>query len=343
MKIAIDAMGGDNAPDEIVKGAFAALKGCRCDIVLVGDRERIKKCMPGKSIPKRITIHHTEQFVEMHENPTLALRKKKNSSILLAAELLKKGEVSALISAGNTGALMESVLLTVGRVKGVKIKRPALSVFLPSYRQHTVFLDAGANSDCKPEYLLQFAKMGRIYARNILNRENPKVGLINIGSESGKGNMLTLAAYELLSRSDLNFVGNVEPRDLFYGEVDVAVADGFVGNMVLKTTEGTAELLIRLLKDYIKQGNISKMAALFLKPAFDKLKKKLDHSEYGGALLFGVNGVCIKSHGRADSKTMQNAVKLAEKIVNQDIIRRFAEDLSEEPQEEAPAVKSSAE
>jgi glycerol-3-phosphate acyltransferase PlsX len=337
MKIAIDAMGGDNAPHEIVNGVVASLKEVDCDIVLVGNQDRILQCFKHKSLPKRASITHTDQYVEMFENPTTALRKKKNSSILVAAGLLKSGEVSALISAGNTGALMEAALITVGRIPGVKIKRPALSVLMPSYKDNTIFLDVGANSDCKPEFLVQFARMGSIYAKKVLRRDNPKVGLLNIGSEETKGNALTLAAHELLSRTNVNFVGNVEPRDLMGGNVDVAVADGFVGNMVLKTAEGTAELFIRLLKDYLKKNSLSKLAALLLKPAFSALKKKLDHTEYGGALLFGVNGICIKAHGRADSKTILNAVKLAVEIGQLDIIKCFAEELESEPTQELTA------
>jgi phosphate acyltransferase len=340
MRIAIDAMGGDHAPAEIVKGCVMCLKDVSTDIVLVGDEKKIMDCLKGKALPGRISIAHTDQYVEMYENPTTALRKKKNCSILVAANLMKQGEVDALISAGNTGALMEAALITVGRVAGLKIKRPALSVLMPSYKEHTIFLDAGANAECKPEFILQFAKMGNIYARKIMNRENPRVGLLNIGSEQTKGNAMTLAAYELLSSSSLNFVGNIEPRDLLGGAVDVAVTDGFVGNMVLKTAEGTAEFFIKLLKDYIKTNNISKFAALLLKPVFTKLKKKLDHTEYGGALLFGVNGVCIKAHGRADFRTIQNAVKLAETIASQEIVKRFAEELVDETKDEmvTPAV-----
>lgn len=337
MRIAIDAMGGDNAPQEIVNGVVAALKNIDCEVALVGNQDRILQCFKHKTPPKRVSIIHTDQFVEMFENPTTALRKKKNSSILMAAGLLKSGEVSALISAGNTGALMEAALIMVGRIPGVRIKRPALSVLMPSYKENTIFLDVGANSDCKPEFLLQFAKMGSVYAKKVLRRENPRVGLLNIGSEATKGNALTLAAHELLSHSHINFVGNVEPRDLLNGAIDVAVADGFVGNMVLKTAEGTAEFFVKLLKDYLTKNSVSKLAALLLKPAFSALKKKLDHTEYGGALLFGVNGICIKAHGRADSKTIHNAIKLAVDIGQQDIIRCFAEELEPETVHEVTA------
>jgi len=334
MKIGIDAMGGDNAPEEVVKGAVEAIKDFKAELVLIGNREKILHCLTSKSLPRQISIVHTDQYVEMYENPTTALRKKKQASILVAAELLKRNEIQALISAGNTGALMEAALITVGRISGIRIKRPALSVLMPTYQTHCIFLDVGANADCKPEFILQFARMGNIYARVMMKRESPRVGLLNIGSEQTKGNAITLAAYELLSRSRLNFVGNIEPRDLLGGAVDVAVTDGFVGNMVLKTAEGTAELFIKLLKDYIKRNSLSKLAAILLRPVFNQLKKKLDHTEYGGALLFGVNGICIKSHGRADARTIYNAVKLAERLAQEDIIRRFTEDLKEEISDE---------
>lgn len=330
MRIALDAMGGDHAPEAVVKGALSALKNSPNEIILVGDREKILQHVRKRRLPANISIYHTDQFVEMDENPTSALRKKKNSSILLAAQLLKNGEASALISAGNTGALLEAALITVGRLSGLKIRRPALSILLPTYKEVTLFLDVGANSDCKPEFLVQFARMGNVYAEKIMNRPNPRVGLLNIGTEKMKGNALTLAAYELLSNSGLNFVGNIEPKEMLQGNVDIAVTDGFVGNMVLKTAESTAELFIKLLKDYIKKNSFSKIAALLLKPVFNNLKKKLDHTEYGGALLFGVNGICIKAHGRADSKTIQNAVRLAREIVQQDIIKRFLADIQYE-------------
>jgi glycerol-3-phosphate acyltransferase PlsX len=333
MRIAIDAMGGDHAPEAVVKGVLSAVKQSRVEIILVGDREKILQHTRKRLLPERVSIVHTSQYVEMDENPTSALRKKKNSSILLAAQLLKNGEAQAMISAGNTGALLEAALITVGRLSGLKIRRPALSILLPTYKDHTLFLDVGANSDCKPEYLVQFARMGNVYAEKIMDRKNPRIGLLNIGSEKMKGNAMTLASYELLSNSGLNFVGNVEPRELFQGDVDIAVTDGFVGNMVLKTAEGTAELLIKLLKEYIKRNSLSKIAGLLLKPVFNNLKKKLDHTEYGGALLFGVNGICIKAHGRADPKTIQNAVRLARDIIQQDIIRRFLEDMHQEKED----------
>lgn len=329
MNIAIDAMGGDHTPAEIAKGALEASREISGEIILVGDETKIKKYLDsGKGDLSKIQIRHTDQYIEMDETPSLALRKKKDASIIVAAKLLKKKEAAALISAGNTGAIMEAVVLNVGRIRHSNIKRPALSVVLPTYRQSTILLDAGANAECKPAYLLQFAKMGCTYARNILDRPNPRVGLMNIGSEEKKGNAITVAAYELLSQSGINFIGNVEPSGLMNGDVDVAVADGFVGNMVLKTAEGTAEFFTKVLKDLIKSEKLAMLGALFQKNVFRKLKEKMDHSEHGGALLFGVDGICIKAHGKSDAKTIVSAIRLAERMAKQDIIRKFAEDMA---------------
>ena len=327
MKIAIDAMGGDYAPIETVKGAVIASKSVNAELVLVGDEEKIKKLLP-KNI-QNISICHTDEYIEMEETPSLALRKKRKASIIVAANLLKNKEVDALISAGNTGALLETAVLHVGRIKTAKIKRPALSVILPTYKKPTILLDAGANPDCKPEYLIQFAKMGCTYAKNILGRDNPTVALINIGSEAHKGNAFSQSAYELLSQSGINFIGNIESGDVMRGKVDVAVADGFVGNIVLKTAESTAELINKVTKDIIGKNPIYLLGVALIYGVLKKLKIAMDHSEHGGALLFGIDGICIKAHGRAKSDAIFNAIKLAEKMANQDIIRKFAEDMLE--------------
>ncbi len=327
MKIAIDAMGGDHAPNETVKGAVMASKYTDAELVLVGNENKIKKLIPAKI--KNISVEHTDEFIEMDESPSLALRKKRKASIIVAANLLKEKKVDALISAGNTGALLEAVVLHVGRIKTAKIKRPALSVILPTYQKPTVLLDAGANPDCKPEYLLQFAKMGCTYAKYILNRENPTVGLVNIGSEDHKGNAFSQATYELLASSGINFTGNVESGELMRGKVDVAVADGFVGNIVLKTAEGTAEIISKITKDLVKKNPVYLMGALLLTGLIKKLKIAMDHSEHGGALLFGIDGICIKAHGRAKADAIVNAIKLAEKMAGQNIIQKFSDDMNE--------------
>lgn len=325
MKIAIDAMGGDHAPGEIIKGAAEASANKKIHIILVGDEKQIKRHLPDGI--KNISIEHTDEYVEMHESPSMALRKKRRASIIVASELVKQKKVDALISAGNTGALLEAVVLHVGRIKTAKIKRPALAVVLPTFNKPTILLDAGANPECKPEYLLQFAKMGCTYGKNILNIKKPSVGLLNIGSEDNKGNSFIQSTYELLSSSDLNFKGNVEPGTIMNGIVDVAVADGFVGNMILKTAEGTGELMTKLIKRYVAESFTAKLGALLMSGVFNKLKINMDHSEHGGALLFGVDGICIKVHGRAKSDAVFNAIKLAERMIARDIIKRFAEDM----------------
>lgn len=331
MRIAIDAMGGDYAPAETVKGAEKAASGNKSlEIVLVGDEKKIKEHM-SEDFPN-ISISHTEEYVEMHESPSAALRKKPNASIIVAAKMLKERKVDALISAGNTGALLEAALLYVGRIKTdkVKIKRPAISVVLPTFNKPTILLDAGANPECKPEYLIQFAQMGCIYSKHIIGVDNPTVGLINIGSEDNKGSAVIKASYELLKSSNLNFKGNVEPSTIMKnGEVDVAVADGFTGNIVLKTAEGTGELVTRLIKKHVSNNIFAKIGGLLMKGAFRQIKKDLDHSEHGGALLFGIDGICIKAHGRAKHDAIENAVKVAVRMINKEIIKKFAEEMSE--------------
>ncbi len=326
MKIAVDAMGGDNAPHEIVKGVITAASFVKGELILVGDETKIKPLIHNK--PHNVSIVHTDEYIEMDENPTASLRRKKNASIIVAAKLVKNKEADALISAGNTGALLEASLLHMGRIKSAKIKRPALSVVLPTYKKPTILLDAGANSDCKPEYLLQFAKMGMIYSKYIIGLENPTVGLINIGSEPNKGNSFSLEAFELLSNAGINFVGNVESGAIFRGQVDVAVADGFTGNIVLKTAESAAELINKLIKDIVKSNPIYLLGALLFKGVFQKLKSVLDHSEHGGALLFGVDGICIKAHGRAKFDAIVNAIKLAQKMSKTNIIAKFTEEMN---------------
>ena len=327
MKIAIDAMGGDNAPVEIVKGAVKASSYLESDIILVGDENKIKPLIPANT--KKITILHTDEFIEMAESPSVALRKKRRASIILAANLVKEKKADAVITAGNTGAFLEASVLHIGRLKSAKIKRPAISVVLPSFNKPTILLDAGANPECKPEYLVQFAKMGSTYAKHILNVENPTVGLINIGSEEYKGSSFIQSTYELLEKSNVNFKGNVEPNTLMEGVVDVAVADGFVGNIILKTAEGTGGLVTKLIKQHIGKNPISILGAMLMKSVFKKLKKEMDHSEYGGALLFGIDGISIKAHGRAKYDAVENAIKLAERMIKKDIIRLFAEDMAE--------------
>jgi glycerol-3-phosphate acyltransferase PlsX len=321
--IAVDAMGGDFAPAEIVRGALQAIREEDVSLILVGDEARIRNELAAHELPSRLEIVHTSEYISMEESPSAAVRKKKNASMAVAARLVKEGKAQALVSAGNTGALMEVALLTFGRIHG--IKRPAIATVWPVKNGRAMLLDAGANAECKPEHLLQFARMGTIYCEKVLEVSNPRVGLINIGEEPGKGNPLTVHAFQLLKGSNLNFYGNVEVREFINGFVDIAVCDGFTGNIVLKTAEGVAALMTQILKDSIPKTLIRKIGAFLLKPVFRELRNKLDSSEYGGAPFLGLKGICIKSHGRANAKAVKNAIKVAEKSVKSRFIEKTGE------------------
>lgn len=318
MIFAIDAMGGDYAPAEIVKGALSSANNNKDDeYLLIGDETVIKKIINISA--ENVKIIHTDEYITMDEKPSEAVKKKKRSTMKIAAELIKDKKCDALISAGNTGALLETSTLIIGRIKG--IKRPALATFFPTKKGSGILIDSGANPECKPEYLLQFAKMGSIYLKTVQQNSNPSIGLINIGSEEGKGNSFYKTVYDLMNNDEsFNFVGNIEPRDLMSGKADVAVADGFVGNIVLKSAEAAADLLQSILRDEIKKSIVAKVTALTFKPIFKNVKKRLDHSEHGGALLIGLKGICIKSHGRADSKAVFNAIQLAKTVYSHNMI-----------------------
>ncbi|MCE1246646.1 MAG: phosphate acyltransferase PlsX [Firmicutes bacterium] len=321
MNIAIDGMGGDYAPAEIVKGAIDAAKIYSSDhFVLVGDREKILAV--SKHLPSNISIEHTDEFITMEEKPSEAFKKKKRSSMKIAAELVRDGKCHAILSAGNTGALLETSILTIGRIKG--IKRPALATFFPTKKGHSILIDSGANAECKSEYLIQFAQMGSIYMEAVEGIDNPTVGLINIGSEKGKGNSFYQKTYELMeNEKSLYFSGNIEPRDFLSGKVHVGVADGFTGNMILKSMEAGADFVNSVLREEIKKSIVAKVTTLTLKPIFRNVKKRLDHSEHGGALLAGLKGICIKSHGRADARAITNAARLAKTIHSHNMIESF--------------------
>ncbi|MEH7345188.1 phosphate acyltransferase PlsX [Bacillus sp. JJ1532] len=312
MKIAIDAMGGDHAPKEIVLGAMkAAAEYKDIEITLVGDETKIKEYLTN---PERIEILHTNEVILATDEPVRAVRRKKNASMVLAAQLVSDGKADACISAGNTGALMAAGLFVVGRIEG--IERPALSPTLPTIGgEGFLLLDVGANVDAKPEHLLQYAIMGSIYSEKVRGISNPRVGLLNIGTEEKKGNELTKDTYELLQNANLNFIGNVESRDLLEGAADVVVTDGFTGNMVLKTIEGTALSVFKMLKSALTSSFKSKLAAAVLKPDLVQLKSKMDYSEYGGAGLFGLKAPVIKAHGSSDANALYNAVRQTREMV----------------------------
>jgi len=328
MRIAIDAMGGDRAPEVEVQGVREALSlPLIKEIILVGDRELIEKALAtSKDRPLAISIVHASEKIEMGESPAAACRQKKDSSIMVAMQLLKEKRADALVSAGNTGAIMTAALLLLGRLEGVN--RPAIVTFIPSVTGKTILLDVGANVDCKPEHLLQFAMMGSVYAEYVLQCPNPRVGLLSIGEEKSKGNRLTFQAYNLLRKSRLNFVGNVEGRDIINGKVDVVVCDGFVGNIVLKFAEGLVELIFNSLKSKFQRGSVvGKLREHLTRPLLEKFQRTLDYAEYGGAPLLGVNGVCIVSHGGSSVRAIKNAIKTAGEFASQKVNAHIMERL----------------
>lgn len=326
MKIALDAMGGDFAPLEPVKGAIKAIEeNSKLEVVLVGDQDKIKNELNKYNYDKkRIHIHHTTEVIEMKEaeSPAMVVRKKKDASMVVAVRLVKEGVVQGAVSAGNTGALMTASQLTLGRIKGVL--RPAITTVFPRRNGVMVLMDVGANADCKAEYIEQFAIMGSEFSKIILDVENPKVGLANIGEEPGKGNELTKQAYDLLKENkEINFIGNVETREMIEHDVDVVVADGFTGNIILKTAEGIAKFIMSLLKEKIKSKKIYMLGALLLKPVFMSLKNELDHSEYGGAIFLGLDGISVKAHGNSDSNAIKNAINVANKFAEKNFVEEL--------------------
>lgn len=316
MKLAIDAMGGDHAPKEIVLGAMKAIKAFSdIHITLVGNETKIREYLTNE---ERITILHTEEVILSTDEPVRAVRRKKTASMVLAAQQVSDGHADACISAGNTGALMAAGLFVVGRIEG--IDRPALSPTLPTIGgDGFLLLDVGANVDAKPEHILQFAIMGSIYSEKVRGIAKPRIGLLNIGTEEKKGNDLTKQAFELIKATNLNFVGNVEARDLLEGVADVVVTDGFTGNMVLKTIEGTALSVFKMLKTSLTSSVKSKLAAAVLKPDLKQLKSKMDYSEYGGAGLFGLKAPVIKAHGSSNSQAVLSAIRQAREMVEKDV------------------------
>ncbi|MEW5745796.1 MAG: phosphate acyltransferase PlsX [Nitrospirota bacterium] len=327
MKVALDAMGGDFAPEMTISGALEAVSEYDMEVVLVGDRQRLAAVLRDKRYPSnRISIAHASEVVEMHESPSTALRKKKDSSIRRTIELVKHGDADAGVSAGHSGVAMATALFLLG--KSPNVDRPAIATIMPSLKGFFVLIDAGANVDCKPENLLQFAYMGNAYYRAIFNVAEPRIALLSIGEEDTKGNELTKEAFKALKGARLNFTGNIEGKDLFVGDADVIVCDGFIGNIVLKVSEGLAETIIKMLKREIADVATGKLAYLMIKPAVRNFKKKTDYSEYGGAPLLGINGTFIISHGRSSSKAIKNAIKVAAEMAKQRVHEVIADTLT---------------
>lgn len=329
VKIAIDAMGGDNAPDEILAGSCQAVDSHEIHLVLVGPenllKEKLAKIKCGKH--ERITIVNADEIVEMGESPTLAYKRKKNSSIRVGLNLLKAGEVDGFLSAGNTGAVLTASVLTLGKIKN--IDRPAVATVIPSVNGPTIMLDMGTNVDCKPNQLEQFALMGNSYAKTVFNIENPRVGLLNIGEEVDKGNSLTQATYKLLEKLNINFVGNIEGKAIFKNSADVVVCDGFVGNNLLKFGEGVVDAFTSFFKQEAKRSLLSIIGLFFLAPALKRFKKSFDYAETGGAPLLGVNGVSFIAHGKSDSRAIKNGLKNVKQAIETKMIENIAKAVAE--------------
>lgn len=335
MIILLDAMGGDNAPDANIKGAVNAINQIEAEILLIGNEqiinERVKE-LYGKDkiedISPRLKIYHTTETIEMEDIPTQAIKRKKDSSMVVGFNLLKEYKGDVFISAGNSGALLTGATLLVGRIKG--IDRPALAGILPAYKSRLLLIDAGSNTNCKPINLLQFAQMSTIYLRNTFGIENPKIGLLNIGTEETKGNELTKESYKLLKEKseelDINFIGNVEGRDAFSGKVDAIVTDGFTGNIFLKAVEGLGKFVKRSLKDSMKKNILSIIASIPSLPAMKRFAKMVDYKEYGGALFLGVKKPVVKAHGSSDEKLFEFTIKQAEQFVKNKAVDKMIEE-----------------
>lgn len=322
-RIAIDAMGGDFAPDEVVAGAIRAREELGVEILLVGDQARIERAIQQHvaTLPEGITIVPAEGMIEMCEEPLTSLRRKPKASINVAMKLVKKDQADAVVSAGHSGAAMAAALLKLGRLKG--IDRPAIGAVFPTLKadKSVLVLDVGANVDCRPRFLEQFAVMGSVYSRSVLGVDEPQVGLLNIGEEASKGNDLALQTHQLLqNRSGINFVGNAEGRDVLSGDFDVVVCDGFVGNVLLKFAEAVGDVLLQILREELPRGVRGKLGTAMLKPNLRRIKQRIDHAEHGGGLLLGVDGVCIISHGSSQAPSIFNAIRLANEAVEHRVL-----------------------
>ena len=333
MVVVVDGMGGDFSPSAVVEGCVAAIKEYDIDILITGDSNLI-----GEELKKytydynRIKIINASEVISTSEHPVMAIKRKKDSSLVKALNLVKSGEADAIISAGSTGAFLAGCTLIVGRIKG--IDRPALAPIMPGKNGPFMIIDCGANAECKPHYLVQFGLMGKTYFENILKIENPSVGLVNIGTEEEKGNELYKAAHKLLKEADLNFVGNVEAREIPTGEVNVLVCDGFVGNVILKLYEGAVSNIFDILKTGIMSSFRTKIGGMLLKPVFKKFKKDFDYKEYGGAAFLGVNGICIKAHGSSDGKAFKNAIKQATIFNENNVVEKLKLEIEKLSQQE---------
>lgn len=324
IRIAIDAMGGDHAPGEIVAGALRAKEELGVDVLLVGDPQQIKAALPSHTNMGQLEIVTAEDAIAMDEEPLTAVRGKPKSSINVAMDLVKRGSADAVVSAGHSGAVMASALLRLGRIKG--IDRPAIGAVFPTMvaGKPVLVLDVGANVDCRPKFLDQFAVMGSIYSQYVLGTAEPKVGLLNIGEEECKGNDAAIRTHQLLrENSRIAFIGNAEGRDVLSGRFDVIVCDGFVGNVLLKFAEAVGEILLQILREELPQGLRGQIGSSILKPNLRRIKQRIDHAEHGGGLLLGVDGICIISHGSSQAPSIFNAIRMAKEAVDNQVLQRI--------------------
>ncbi len=328
MKIAVDAMGGDFAPQNIVEGAFWAVKEYGVKVVLVGDEDQVSKELSKYPISKLpIYIHHAPYVVAMHDSPSAVIRRMKDTSIKVALELEKEGQVNGVVSAGNSGAAMALAMFIFKKLEGVE--RPAIATVHPTTKGNTVLIDSGGNVDCKPFHLVQFAIMGDAYGKYILGKQDPRIGVLSNGEEEGKGNDLTRGVHEILSEMPINYIGYVEGRDLNSGKVDVIVCDGFVGNVALKISEGLWETIHSILKWEARDNLRAKVAYFLMGRAMRRLEKRMDYSEAGGAPLLGVNGNCVICHGSSNGKAIMNAIRLASDLAENKLNEHLTQELME--------------
>jgi glycerol-3-phosphate acyltransferase PlsX len=330
MRVALDAMGGDHAPAAEVEGAALAVREYGVEVVLVGDEGLLTEELHRQGLHgvSGLTVHHASQRVEMHEPPVQVVRRKRDSSIWVATELVKKGEAVAVVSAGNTGATVVTAFFLLGVLKGVE--RPAIATLLPTLTGRMILLDVGATVDCTAHHLTQFALMGHEYARHVLTKAHPTVGLLSIGEEDTKGNEVTKETFKRLKEGPLNFVGNVEGREIFTGVADVVVCDGFIGNVALKIAEGVAEALRKMLVEEIAAGSVlNRLGYALLRPAFRRYKRRVDYAEFGGASLLGVNGICVITHGRSSGRAIKNAIRVAKEICEGQVNEHIQSDIEE--------------
>lgn len=328
MHIVLDAMGSDEHPHPEVKAAFQASEKFEITISLVGQEGTLGPLMGEYGQDGQVKLIHAPEVLEMTDKPARNARRKSDNSMAVGLDLVKSGEAQAFVTAGNTGGAMVNALFRLGRIKGVK--RPALTTLLPTQTGHTVLVDIGANADCKPVFLLQFGIMGSLYAERILGVSSPRVGLLSNGEEEGKGNQLVKDTYPIFQDSELNFIGNIEPKELFGGEVDVAVSDGFSGNILIKTSEAVSQLLLDILKDELTGSLRTKLGAALAMPAFQQVKELLDPRQIGAAPLLGVNGLVFVAHGRSDDVALINAIKRAKQSVESDLLANLKSAIQEQ-------------